>query len=69
MRLQRTYKKGTLIKFKWYDNFRDQWDNPSNFRVIEGIVQENTFFNDVIVYNGHDDMTYCVNTDEIIESF
>lgn len=69
MRLQRTYKKGTLIKFKWYDNYRDQWDNPSNFRVIEGIVQENTFLNEVIVYNGHDDMTYCVNTDEIIESF
>ena len=69
MRLQRTYKKGTLIKFKWYDNYRDQWDNPSNFRVIEGIVQENTFLDEVIVYNGHDDMTYCVNTDEIIESF
>ena len=70
MRLQRTYKKGTLIKFKWYDNYRDQWDNPSNFRVIEGIVEENTLlFNQVIVYNGHDDMTYCVNTDEIIESF
>lgn len=69
MRLQRTYKKGTLIKFKWYDNYRDQLDNPSNFRVIEGIVQENTFLNEVIVYNGHDDMTYCVNTDEIIESF
>lgn len=69
MKLQRTYKKGTLIKFKWYDNYRDQWDNPSNFRVIEGIVQENTFLNEVIVYNGHDDITYCVNTDEIIESF
>jgi hypothetical protein len=69
MKLQRTYKKGTLIKFKWYDNYRDHLFNPSNFRVIEGIVQENTFLNEVIVYNGHDDITYCVNTDEIIESF
>jgi len=65
MRLQRTYKQGTLIKFKWYDD----WNIRDSFRVIEGIVQENTFLNEVIVYNGHDDMTYCVNTDEIIESF
>jgi hypothetical protein len=65
MKLQRTYKKGTLIKFKWYDD----WNIRDSFRVIEGIVQENTFFNEVIVYNGHEDMTYCVSTDEIIESF
>jgi hypothetical protein len=65
MKLQRTYKQGTLIKFKWYDD----WNNRDSFRVIEGIVQENTFFNEVIVYNGHEDMTYCVSTDEIIESF
>lgn len=69
MKLQRTYKQGTLIKFKWYDDYRDRWDNPFKFRVIEGVVQENTFFNQVIAYNGHNDMTYCVSTDEIIESF
>lgn len=65
MKLQRTYKKGTLIKFKWYDD----WNIRDSYRVIVGIVQQNTFLNDVIVYSGHDDMTYCVNTDEIIESF
>lgn len=66
MKLQRTYKEGTLIKFKWYDD----WNTRDSFRVIEGIVEENTsFFNQVIVYDGHDDIRYCVSTDEIIESF
>jgi hypothetical protein len=69
MKLQRTYKKGTLIKFKWYDNYRDRLENPSNFRVIEGIVEDHSFFNTVIVYNGHDDVAYGVDSNDIIESF
>ena len=69
MRLQRTYKKGTLIKFKWYDNYRDQLDNPSNFRVIEGIVQENTFLNDVIVFNRKENKYYSVQTENIVKEF
>jgi hypothetical protein len=69
MKLQRTYKKGTLIKFKWYDNYRDRLENPSNFRVIEGIVEDHSFFNTVIVYNGHDDVTYGVDCNDIIQSF
>ena len=69
MKLQRTYKEGTLIKFKWYDDYIDRWHNPFNFRVIEGVVQENTFFNQVIAYDGHNNMAYCVDYNDIIQSF
>ena len=66
MRLQRTIKEGTAIKFKWYDNYRDYWENKDNFRVVEGIVQENTFMNEVIVYNEQENITYCVNYEDVI---
>ena len=66
MRLQRTIKEGTPIKFKWYDNYRDYWENKDNFRVVEGIVQENTFMNEVIVYNEQENITYCVNYEDVI---
>ena len=69
MKFQRTYKEGTLIKFKWYDNYRDRLENPFNFRVIEGVVQDNLFFNNVIVYSDHDDVTYGVDCNDIIQSF
>ena len=66
MRLQRTFKEGTPIKFKWYDNYRDYWENKDNFRVVEGIVQENTFMNEVIVYNEQENTTYCVHYEDVI---
>ena len=54
MRLKRDYKIGTLLRFKWYDNWRDEFERPDNFRVIEGTVDSNTFMDEVIVYNGHE---------------
>ena len=69
MTLQRVYKKGTLVKFKWYDNYRDYWDNKENFKIVEGIVDTTCFNGDVIVYNGHEDTTYCVDCRDIIRSF
>ena len=69
MRLKRDYKIGTLIKFKWYDNWRDEYENPDNFRVEEGIVQDNTYLDDVIVYNGHNETTYAVPNHNILRVF
>jgi len=69
MKLQRTYKKGTLVKFMWYNNYRDEGLNTSNFRVVEGLVEETDFFGDIIVYNGNENMSYCVPSNNIIESF
>lgn len=71
MKLQRTYKQGTLIKFKWYDDYRDRWENPSNFRVIEGVVQyhDHLFFDNVTVHNSHDNVTYIIYCDDIIQNF
>ena len=38
MRLKRCYKKGEIVNFKWYDDWKDEYENPSNFRVIKGEV-------------------------------
>ena len=46
MRLKRDYKIGALLRFKWYDNWRDEFERPENFRIIEGVVDSNTFMNE-----------------------
>ena len=69
MRLKRDYKIGTLISFKWYDNREDEYNNPNNFRTVEGFVEENLFLNAVIVYNGHENKWYGVPTENIIKEY
>ena len=69
MRLKREYKEGTFVKFKWYDNWRDEFTNSDNFRFVEGRVQENTFLNEVIVYNGHENKFYAVPCENIVKEF
>ena len=69
MKLKREYKEGTLISFKWYDNWRDEMVNPNNFRVLEGIIETNTVLDEVIVFNGHENKYYAVPTACIIKSF
>lgn len=69
MKLKRDYKIGTLLKFKWYDNWRDEFVRPENFRIIEGVVDSNTFMNEVIVYNGHENKLYAVRNERILKEF
>ena len=37
MRLKRDYKIGALLRFKWYDNWRDEFERPENFRISKEI--------------------------------
>ena len=69
MKLKREYKKGILITFKWYDNWRDMIVTPDNFTVLEGIIESNTALDEVIVFNGHENKYYAVPTANIIKSF
>ena len=70
MKLKRDYKKGTLISFKWYyHDYRDQYENPSRYIVLDGIVEDNTVLNEVIVYNGHENNWYAVPTENIIKEY
>ena len=67
MKLRRDYKEGTKVLFKWYDNWRDEIENPNNFRVIEGYVQENTALNEVIIYDDKENNVYAVPCEHIIK--
>lgn len=70
MRLRRDYKKGAKVLFKWYDNWRDEFENPNNFKVIEGHVESyECTFNDVIVHDGHENKFYAVHCENIIKEF
>ncbi len=69
MRLKRDYKIGALLRFKWYDNWRDEFERPENFRIVEGVVDSNTFMNEVIVYNGHEQKFYAVRNEHILKEF
>ena len=69
MRLKRDYKIGALLRFKWYDNWRDEFERPENFRIIEGVVDSNTYMNEVIVYNGHEQKFYAVRNKHILKEF
>ena len=58
MRLKREYKIGTPIYFKWYDNWRDEYIEPSNFRIISGIVDDDNDMDNIfssIIINNHDE--------------
>ena len=67
MRLKREYKKGTFVKFKWYDNWRDEFDRQDNFKIGEGRIECNTCMDEVIVFNGHENKWYAVSTEDIIK--
>ena len=69
MKLKRDYKSGTLLQFKWYDNWKDEFENPDNFRVLEGTVESNTVMDEVIVFNKHDKMFYGVRNEYILKEF
>ena len=72
MKLLIDYKKGTLIEFKWYERWQDAFFNTSNFRIIEGIIEESTMlgnFYNLIVYNGHENKYYAVRSEDIIKAF
>ena len=70
MRLKRDYKEGTFVKFKWYDNWRDEFENPNNFKVIEGHIEVNEYaFNEVIVHDGHENKFYAVPCENIVKEF
>jgi hypothetical protein len=71
MRLKRDYKIGALLRFKWYDNWRDEFVRPDNFRVIEGTVDSNAFMDrdEVIVYNEHEQKFYAVRNEYILKEF
>jgi len=49
MKLERKYNKGTTVRFKWYDNIRDEFENPNNYRVIKGVVEDECFFNSMLI--------------------
>ena len=69
MKLKRDYKIGTLLQFKWYDKWRDEYENPDNFRVIEGTVDSNTTMDEVIVYNAYERKFYAVRNEYILKEF
>lgn len=66
MRLKREYKVGTPIWFKWYYN-EDRYTNPNaQFVIKEGVVDSNTFMNEVIIHTPQEDAYYCVSTSDIV---
>ncbi len=69
MRLKREYKIGTPIQFKWYYVWKDKYENPNRFEIIEGVVDSNTFLNDVIVFNRNENKYYSVPTENIVKEF
>ena len=69
MKLKRDFKVGTSIQFKWYDNWKDELENPTNFKVLKGTVDSNTAMDEVIVYNEHDRMFYAVRNEYILKEF
>ena len=67
MRLKREYKEGTSIRFKWYYNTEDRYTNPNaQFVIKEGIVDSNTFMNEVIIHVPQEDAYYCVLTSDVV---
>jgi hypothetical protein len=69
MRLKREYKIGISIQFKWYNRWQDEYENPNNFEIKEGVVDSNTFFNNVIVFNRKENKYYSVQTENIVKEF
>ena len=70
MKLSTDFKKGTLLQFKWYENWRDEFANPDNFTVMEGIVEASPdFMNCIIVYNGHENRLYTVRNEYVLKVF
>ena len=69
MRLKREYKIGISIQFKWYNRWQDEYENPNNFEIKEGVVDSNTFLNDVIVFNRKENNYYSVPTENIVKEF
>ena len=68
MRLLRRYKLGTTLTFKWYEDWRDEWQSPDNYKVLEGVVDCNDFLGQVIVYNEKENKYYCVYYAHIIKA-
>lgn len=68
MRLLRKYKLGTTLTFKWYEDWRDEWENPDNYKILEGVVDCNDFLGQVIVYNEKENKCYCVYYADIIKA-
>lgn len=66
MRLEKTYKYQDIIQFKWYENFMDEFENPSNFTLIEGIVQSDCG-DGVIAYSQENNTSYMVYKNYIIK--
>ena len=66
MRLKREYKVGTPLRFKWYYN-ADRYTNPNaQFVIKEGIVDCNTFLNEVIIHVPQEDAYYCVILTDVV---
>lgn len=66
MKIKRKYKIGTEVNFKWYENWRDEALCPNKYRVISGIIEENTFLDEAIIYSKETDCTYAVSYHNII---
>jgi uncharacterized protein YciU (UPF0263 family) len=70
MRLTRCYKRGEKVSFKWYDNWRDEYIEPSNFRIISGIVDDDNDMDNIfssIIINNHDEgKLYAVPRNNIL---
>jgi hypothetical protein len=67
--IKHDFKVGTSIQFKWYDDWRDEFENPNNFKVLEGTIDSNTALDEVIVYNEHEKMFYAVGNEYILKVF
>ena len=71
MTLIRCYRKGERVKFKWYDNWRDEFFKPNNFRIISGIVDDDNDMDNIIfsliIINNHDEgKLYAVPRNNIL---
>ena len=72
MKIKRCYKQGEKIKFKWYENINDEFINPTNFEIIDGIVNcddtESDIFSSIIVRTENGSKFYLVHRDNILKS-
>lgn len=72
MRIKRCYKKGEKIRFKWYETPSDEFMNPTNFEIIDGLVNyddtDSDIFDSIIVNNEDWSKFYLVHRDNILKN-
>ena len=65
MTLRRKYKRWTKIDFKWWIDYYN-----CNFVILNGVIDgQNSFLNQVVVYDEKNDKWYTVRVEDIVKVY